>query len=167
MSGLQMDPAPHPKGGDHLPKVWVAGEGLGEVGDAGAMDVIEKKQGEGDETETVNEGDLVVAVSQSKHTPPVFFTRPCYQELDGMGLTRLPEATGFTLSYHSVSCQWHARWQSADKHFAPSHGTIRSEMKALLLSLCKLWEWYLSTEDSVEGKDYLKRLEEYMGKVEF
>eukprot|EP00438_Fugacium_kawagutii_P035061 Skav236668 [mRNA] locus=scaffold338:219292:219789:- [translate_table: standard] len=165
MSALQMDPAPEPKGGDHLPKVWVAGEGLGEVADSGVVDVIGKKQGEGDETEAVNEEDLVHAVS--KFTPPVFFTRPCYKELDDKGLTGLPQATGFTLSYHTSSSQWHARWQDANKHFAPSHGAIRSELKSLLLSLCKLWEWYLSIEDSVEGRNHLKRLEEYMSKVEF
>lgn len=167
MIAEQMDPAPSSKAASDEPeKVWDSkSSAFVEPGQN-----VEKHSAEisGEPQEApVTEEDLVVAVPKV-HTPAAFFKREAYVALNDLGLTELPEGC-FKLAYHSVSHQWHGRWDAENRNYAPSWGpSIRSETKALVLALIQLWEWKLQTApESSEVQDQLKRLETYSSTLEF
>ena len=111
-----------------------------------------------------DESLLVTMLGSS--VPPSFFDRPVFKELSEKGLTKIPDMEHCGLSCHKVSQQWHARWGSTN--FAPTWGeTIRSEQKALLLCIMKLWEWYLEIKEDEEAKAYCKELAAYNKTVSF
>lgn len=79
------------------------------------------------------------------YQPPCFQEREAYQSLLQEGLIRMPDVSGFQISHHSQTRQWHARRAETEsnkaKNFAPSWGEKRSETMALLLVVRKIWEW--------------------------
>ena len=98
--------------------------------------------------------------------PPSFFERPVYKELSEKGLTRIPDVEHCGISCHTVSQQWHARW--GNENYAPTWGeNTRSEQKALLLCLMRLWTRYLEIVEDEEAKAYLKELAAYNKTVSF
>lgn len=136
MGGMEADAAPAPKpGSDEPDKIWEPALGA-LVQTSGEGEGAEEASAEGDFDET----DMFTVVHNN--VPPCFFERDAYRVLHNKGLTSLPE--GFKLSYHTVSCQWHGRWDAVNKNFAPSWGNLRSELKALILTLIQIWEWHLS-----------------------
>ena len=161
MQSKQMDPAPEKKAGsEEFGKVWDSSK-------CAMVAQSDQVQANTSDTETTfDESKLVVAVSKS-HVPASFFQRESFATLDKLGLAKLPESPGFTLAYHSVSFQWHARWASAKKNFAPTHGAQRSELKALCMSLVQLWEWYLSVEEDPAGQEFLAKLRKYESEISF
>ena len=170
MAKQNMDPAPAAKAGsEEVPKVWVPGKHA-MLGGEKIAEAIESEP----EGEMIDESDLYTLVGNSStavgksshHTPPSFFTREVYSELDQLGLAMVPCGHGSSLSYHSVSGQWHGRRDG--KNYAPTWGSLRSEKKALLLVLLKLWAWHLEENpEDEEAKEKLNRLQEFNATVDF
>ena len=101
-----------------------------------------------------------------EHVPASFFDRPVFKDSSEKGWTRIPNVEHCGLSYHKSSKQWHARWGATN--FAPTWGeTTRSEQKALLLCVMKLWEWYLEIEGDEEAKEYREQLAAYNKTISF
>lgn len=151
-----LDPAPEPEAGSSKDpsKSCLATWGMPADGS------------DGEEKQAVDESFFITMTSdvsedkKSNHVPASFFEREAWVDLTAEGLCELPQATGFSISYHSVSKQWHARWW--DKHYAPTWGAMRSESMALLLALKQLWTWYKSSEPIDAGSKatkVLKRLD--------
>lgn len=155
MNALQMDPAPGPKAGseDHG-TVWVPNVGVVADPSAEGFD-----QDANDDQPVFDETDMITMVAK-QHVPAGFWERAAYQTLHEAELAALP--SGFGLSYHSVSCQWHARWEAEAKNFAPSWGKARSELKALVLAVIQLWKWHVSIQpNDHDAKSHLEKLQEY------
>lgn len=173
MATAEMDPAPAAKAGsDDAAKVWnpmkskmVNAESCA-AGDAGEGSDLEPAEPL-DESKMVTLLGTCSSGSKKAHVPPSFFSREAYAELDTLGLTEIPPLDGYGLSYHKVSFQWHARCGA--KNFAPSWGEgIRSEKKALLLALMKLWDWYLEAKpDDSDAKTHQDSLALYFASVSF
>ena len=164
MSALQMDPAPAAEPNKHEPKVWLGGGTFGVPHQDTEPFGSDAEMGDG---EPFDENNMFVSISK-KQVPPCFFEREAYCTLSKQGLCDLPECGDFKLSYHSVSCQWHAMWGSSN--YAPSWGKIRSEIKALLLVLIRIWKEHVSTlaeQDAAPAKEYLHRLESYSEDISF
>lgn len=164
MTGAQMDPAPAPKAGsDEASKVWVSQhKNMVQLGDEAL-----------NEEEEFDEEMMVSAVSKGKghgnHVPPSFYERDEFKTLETEGLAKIPDQQGFMLGYHTVTKQWHARWSGdgVPKNYAPTCGMLRSELKALCMALCQLWDWYLAVNEDSAGEEHLKRLSAYMDKIAF
>lgn len=101
--------------------------------------------------------------------PPSFYERDEFKTLETEGLAKIPDQQGFMLGYHTVTKQWHARWSGdgVPKNYAPTCGMLRSELKALCMALCQLWDWYLAVNEDSAGEEHLKRLSAYMDKIAF
>lgn len=164
MAELEMDPAPAPKAGSDEPeKLFVPGEGtmvaVDDLVDFSALG----EDGIADEMHFVT----LTGSTEKKFTPPSFFSRDAFVALDNLGLADIPNVKGFSLSYHSVSQQWHGR--NGSKNFAPSWGEgNRSEEKALVLVLLQLWEWYredVADDDVAQSK--LTTLAEHLKTLSF
>ena len=170
MSTAQMDPAPEVKpGSDDAPKVWVAGKKAMIEQSHEGLQLFENHETDSHE---FNEEDMVSIVSVPKgeklYTPPSFFARESFCALESAGLAKLPETSGFTSAYHKQTRQWHARCAPLEKHYAPSHGPgLRSELKALCMALCQLWEWYVSSLPEIGETEHLDRLRAYTDELEF
>ena len=166
MIAQQMDPAPSAKAGsDEAGKVWVPKEAS--MKDVSKETELKAMSEEGPMVSTVFDKD-----GTGQYVPPSFFDRGSYCMLENQNLHRVPNEVGFTISFHTVSQQWHARWQQdgpeTAKHYAPSCGAQRSEVKALCLALIQLWEWYLSLhDDDSDGKAHLGRLKAYSDEILF
>lgn len=175
MVDMQMDPAPEAKAGSEDPgKVWVPQE-------AAMKDIsttVEKKSDKKseDEENVISEQDMISVIHDKsgvkrQYVPPSYFERGSFCMLELKGLEKIPLASGFTLSCHTQSGQWHARWMreppGSTQNFAPTWGIQRSELKALCMALVQLWDWYLSVHDDTEGKEHLKRLREYTDEILF
>ena len=173
-----MDPAPENKAGSDDPaKVWVPQEMAMTDISTVAEKKSEKKSDEDDEENQISEQDMISVIPdpsdgvKRQYVPPSYFERGSFCMLEKEGLEKIPLATGFTLSCHTQSQQWHARWMreppESTKNFAPSWGSPRSELKALCVALIELWNWYLSVHDDTEGKEYLERLKKYTDEILF
>lgn len=163
----QKDPAPAPKAGSC--EVAMPPEGVDPK--AGGV-VLEEFQNHHD-VETSGpfcEVDFVTLHGISKkpkeYVPPSFSERPVFCMLAEKGLASIPAAQGFMLSHHSQSCQWHARCAHTNRNYAPTWGAKRTEEHALLLTLQRLWSWYVEQfpEDN-DGRTYLERIRKYMDTV--
>ena len=166
MQMVEMDPAPAREAGkDKVEKVWdqshkaLVSHGSNEDGH--------------DEGQPFDEPKLVVAygkdpTEKALHVPKSFFTREAFVELATQGLTKLPSGPKWQIAYHSQTRQWHARHEDHG-NYAPSWGLNRSEMKALVLALQQLWDWYIQTDpaDVEEAKSHLKRLDEFGNTISF
>ena len=96
------------------------------------------KEGEEDQFE-----QMVVKVSENSSQfkpPPSFMHRPAYKALNEQNLVNLPPLEGVGLWCHKSTSQWHAHFGSTN--FAPTWGNSRSEEKAILLAVQKIWQWY-------------------------
>lgn len=106
--------------------------------------------------------------TENTHIPKCFFEREVFCDLDKEGLTLLPSSEGMGLSYHKQSKQWHSWWLVEKKNYAPTWGNKRSELKALLLALIRLWSWHLSIlSDDQVGQKQLQRIQEKLSTVTF
>lgn len=172
MQELEMDPAPAPKAGSEQPeKLFVHAEGamvpVDDLADPGAL----SEDGSADDMNFVtlmgSGGGGDASTEEKKYTPPAFFNRDAFVALNNLGLAEIPNVTGFSLSYHSVSQQWHGR--NGSKNFAPSWGEgNRSEEKALLLVLLQLWEWYRAEfPDDAAAQTQLTKLADHMKTLSF
>ena len=134
MGEKQMDPAPATKAGESKAEsVWVPGaaalmkpEKLSEEA-KGLSELLSPK---------FDESKMVTAVKS--YTPPSFFERDAYKQLQEMNLESVP-GSGFTLAYHTVTQQWHAR-NSNGENYAPAWGKHRTELCALTMALDALWQ---------------------------
>ena len=99
--------------------------------------------------------------------PPSFFERSAYQALTGEGLTVLPPSAGVGLRYHKANRQWHAV-TAAGKHYEPSWGSHRSETRALLMALEKLWGEYVEANQAdSKASEHLKVLRAKLADTSF
>eukprot|EP00435_Cladocopium_sp_Y103_P033811 s1426_g8.t1 len=99
--------------------------------------------------------------------PEEFRLRPVFLQLTGEGLTRVPPGCGIFL--HRVSAQWHSRYgYHSEINSAPTwNSKLRSERKALLLALSKMWRWFAAETKAKEDKDHLARLEKALSETSF
>ena len=168
MSAEQMDPAPAPKpGSTDASKVWLGGGKIGDPTGVVAGLVDDDDDDANMAPAAIDEANMFTSVSKA-YVPACFFEREAYQQLHAEGLTDLPESGLFRLSYHSVSKQWHAMWEAESKNFAPTWGSLRSELKALLLVLIRIWEWQLSASpEDVAAQECLNKIRAYSESVSF
>lgn len=176
MENLQMDPAPTTKAGeDTQSKVWAPSSSnmmQPSVIAEAPIDPLVEGPADGefiDESNMIQmHGHKQPGGSSHSHTPPGFFEREAYADLEKVGLTALPMADGYVLSYHKVTRQWHARDPSGS-NYAPTWGLIRSELKALLLALDQLWDWYVETnpDDKVDAEEHLQNIRSYSNSIPF
>lgn len=102
---------------------------------------------------------VAVPKTEKAFTPPSFFEREAFRDLNERGLANLPPGQ-YALWHHVSSSQWHAYNKVTGKNFAPTWGNKRSETCAILLALARLWQWFVQDEPSdAEGKAYLTLLE--------
>lgn len=99
--------------------------------------------------------------------PLVFFEREAFSQVAEKGLHRVPP--GYGLSYHTQSFQWHGRSKAGTQNYAPTwNSTLRSELKALLLTLECLWKWHLEENpDDVAAKAQLASIQAELQNVPF
>ena len=111
-------------------------------------------------------GENSATDADSKKPPSIFFERESFKTLHEQGLTEIPNMDFIGISCHTISKQWHARWGSTN--YAPMWGeNLRSELKALLLCIIKLWSWYLDVANDKDAAAYYKKLVEYNKTVSF
>ena len=102
---------------------------------------------------------VAVPKTEKAFTPPSFFEREAFRDLNERGLANLPPGQ-YALWYHVSSSQWHAHNKVTGKNFAPTWGKKRSETCAVLLALAQLWKWFVEDEPlDAEGQAYLALLE--------
>ena len=175
MDAQQMDPAPEPKAGDtEAPKVW-AGKSMKAVTSDGGLAGTELEEGEViDESLFVSwhgvSKDVSKETKSHAHAPACFAERDAFKILLEHDLADLPNREYFSLSYHTQSCQWHAR--NADgNNFAPTWGKLRSELKSLLMAVEQLWLWYLDSATNAleleEAQEHIARLKSFGEHIEF
>ena len=93
----------------------------------------------------------------SCYKPPAsFMHREAYRSLAEEGLVDLPPLGSAGLWCHASTQQWHAHHGVKKINFAPSWGNSRSETKAILLALERLWLWY--TEENPLDEQARKQL---------
>ena len=132
-------------------------------------EMVEEIPGLNTDPEQFDESKLVTLLGEefSKgKVSPSYFNREVYQDLASKGLADIPNVEHCGLSCHTQSKQWHARWGVTN--FAPMWGdTLRSEQKALVMCIMKLWSWYMEIVDDEESKAYYAKLVEYSKSISF
>lgn len=83
------------------------------------------------------------------------FDREAYLDLVEDGLAVMPDVEGAGLYYHKRTRQWHAAYPG-QRGRAPTHGSLRTERKAILICLHYLWDKHV--EATGEGLDQLHKL---------
>ncbi len=72
----------------------------------------------------VSEADFITMEKKPEHSsvyvPASFFLRQAFKDLEAKGLAKIPEMTGYMLSYHSSTKQWRARDATHNRNYAPT-----------------------------------------------
>eukprot|EP00438_Fugacium_kawagutii_P018218 Skav218333 [mRNA] locus=scaffold755:304425:305316:- [translate_table: standard] len=170
------DPAPAPAAGSRKP-VKVAKT-------SHALELKDDEEEDGDDadfegaaTEDANqfisflETGVGTASSAAKSIefPAEFRLRPVFVALEQEGLTKVPPLKGCGVFLHRASSQWHCRYGHASElNCAPSwNESLRSERKALLIALTKMWKWYSLESKRQQDRDHLAKLEDALKETSF
>lgn len=181
MMALQMDPAPGLAAGKGtMEKVWDPKKkrcsspmhdnepGASSMHDDEPAGVIDDEVDESKFVTACGALSKQKGAFEIKHVPASFWKREAFSQLSSKGLAKVPPGEGWQIAYHSQTQQWHARCPQG-WNYAPTWGSIRSELKALCLALQQLWDWYIQQgpPDVAEANLYIAQLEEFSNSLKF